>query len=428
LPSAKEITLKITHWTRWVGTSRTIASICLLFALSFSAWGEQKKLTLLTWNISNQGKVVQEWIDDFKRVRPDVDVNWIDKKGTEVAAYYQTQIIAGTPPDIVDLQGAIWLEYAAQGGLLDITPYLAKNPDVRRRFEPDYLAAWVYQGKNYMLPFYVAKTLLFYNKTMFKAAGIAGPPETFEQLVDDASKMSKGDKTGLVTLNFDWLYWPLFKMNGVELLTPDLKKAAFNTPKGVSVLDALAKATANGGINKISWTGRWVEPIGAFSAGNVGMFIAHSPAFFNMRGLAPWLNADTLGIADLPGGWATPSLHGLGISKGSPNADIAWQFLAMVTSDKYTRKLSDFAYFLTGNAATDRELLERLRKEDPLAARVLQTQLEQTDKLTGNWSLPSDARVKEAFYPEIQNAVLGRKSAAEALKDAETKVDRVLAR
>jgi len=415
------------RWTSGIRGARLVASLCLLCVISLPAWAQQKKLTLLTWNISNQGKVVQEWIADFKRLRPDVDVEWIDKKGTEIAAYYQTQVIAGTPPDIVDLQGAIWLEYAAAGGLLDLTPYLAKNPDVRQRFQPDYLASWVYQGKNYMLPFYVAKTLLFYNKTMFKEAGISGPPKTFDELIADASKMSKGDKTGLVTLNFDWLYWPLFKMNGVDLLTPDLKKAAFDTPKAVSVLDALAKATSNGAINRISWTGRWVEPIGAFSAGNVGMFIAHSPAFFNMRGLAPWLNADTLGIADLPGDWATPNLHGLGISKASPNADIAWQFLSMVTSDKYTQKLSDFAYFLTGNAATDRALLERLKKDDPLAEKVLQTQLEHTDKLTGNWPLPNDARIKEAFYPEIQNAVLGRKSAADALRDAEVKVNRVLA-
>jgi ABC-type glycerol-3-phosphate transport system substrate-binding protein len=420
--------LDTSTWNRRIRYARILATLCLLSALSLPVWGEQKKLTLLTWNISNQGKIVQEWIADFKRVRPDVDVEWVDKKGTELAAYYQTQVIAGTPPDIVDLQGAIWLQYAAAGGLLDLTPYLAKHPDVRQRFQPDYLASWVYQGKNYMLPFYVAKTLLFYNKTMFKDAGISRPPTTFEELIADASKMSKGDKTGLVTLNFDWLYWPLFKMNGVELLTPDLKKAAFNTPKAVSVLEALSKATSDGAINKISWTGRWVEPIGAFSAGNVGMFIAHSPAFFNMRGLAPWLNADTLGIADLPGDWATPNLHGLGISKASPNADIAWQFLSMVTGDKYTKKLSDFAYFLTGNAATDRGLLERLKKEDPLAEKVLQTQLEHTDKLTGNWPLPNDARVKEALYPEIQNAVLGRKSAADALKDAEVKVNRVLTR
>ncbi|WP_163115991.1 hypothetical protein, partial [Acinetobacter baumannii] len=63
--------------------------------------------------------------------------------------------------------------------------------------------------------------------------------------------MAKGEKTGFLTLNFDWLYWPLFKMNGVELLKPDMKTPAFNTPETAAVLDKLAKATQSGAINKV---------------------------------------------------------------------------------------------------------------------------------------------------------------------------------
>ena len=403
-----------------------LAALLLAFAVPVQA--QQKKISFLTWNISDQADLFKEWIAEFKKRRPDVDVEWLDKKGPELPAFYQTQVIAGTPPDIINTQGALWLEYAAAGGLVDLTPYLDKDPAVRNRFNADYLAQWKYEGRNYMLPFYISKTLLFYNKNMFKEAGIAGPPRSFDELLADAAKMSKGEKTGFMTLNFDWLYWPLFKMNGVDLLTPDLKKAAFDTPKGVQVLDALAKATNAGSINKISWTGRWVEPNGAFAGGNVGMLLAHSPAFFFIRGQAPWVNADTLGVAQAPGGWATPNSHGLGISKGSKHPDIAWEFLKMVTSEDWTAKLSARRKVLTGNKASDAQLLEQMRKDDPLAAAVLQTQVEQTDKLTGNWPLANDARVKEAMYPEIQNAVLGRKPAGEALKEAEAKVNRVLGR
>ncbi len=392
------------------------------------ALAQQKKISFLTWNISDQEALFQEWIAEFKKLRPDVDVEWLDKKGPEFPTFYQTQVIAGTPPDIINTQGGLWLEYAAAGGLVDLTPFMARDAEVRKRFNADYLGNWTYDKKNYMLPFYISKTLLFYNKTMFKEAGLSGPPQTFQQMLDFAAKMSKGEKSGMLTLNFDWLYWPLFKMNGVELLTSDLKKAAFNTPKAVQVLDALIKATDGGGINKISWTGRWVEPNGAFAAGNVGMLHAHSPAFFFVRGQAPWLNADTFGAAHLPGGWATPNSHGLGISKGSKHPEIAWEFLKMITSEKWTERFSERRKVLTGNVASDKTTLEKMRRDDPLAASVLQTQLEQTDKLTGNWRLANDSRVKEAFYPEIQNAVLGRKTAAAALKDAEAKVNRALAR
>ena len=59
---------------------------------------------------------------------------------------------------------------------------------------------------------------------------------------------------------------------------------------------------------------------------------------------------------------------------------------------------------------------------------MLETQLEHTDKMTGNWPLPYDAQLKDAFYPEIQNAVLGRKDAKTALADAERVVNRLLSR
>jgi ABC-type glycerol-3-phosphate transport system substrate-binding protein len=414
------------RWQRF--TRALVVGFAAAAVLCGPAAAQTKKLTFLTWNISDQADLFHEWIAEFKKSHPDVELEWIDKKGPDLPVYYQTQTIAGTPPDIVEMQGALWLEYAAAGGLLDLTPYLAKDPEVAKRFDANYLRGWTYQDRNYMLPFYISKTLLFYNKTMFKDAGIAGPPKTFDEMMADASKMAKGDRTGLLTLNFDWLYWPLFKMNGVDLLTPDLKKTAFDTPKGVAVLDALAKGTASGAINKTSWTGRWVEPNGAFAAGNVGMFIAHSPAFFFIRGQGSWINADTLGVAQLPGGWATPNSHGLGISKASKNPELAWEFLKMVTSQRWTEQLSVRAFKVTGNVASDKAVLAKLATSDPLAAAVLQTQLEDTDKLTGDWRLPNDARIKEAIYPEIQNAVLGRKSAAAALKDADAKVTRELAR
>src|SRR5258708_29899020 len=126
---------------------------------------------------------------------------------------------------------------------------------------------------------------------MLGKGGLAGPPQSLDDIVNFAQKMTSGEtSTGFLTLNFDWLYWPLFAMNGVELVTPDLKKAAFNTPKAVETLSKLAKATESGAINKIAWTGRWVEPNGAFASGTVGMLHIHAPALFYVRGSGKWIN------------------------------------------------------------------------------------------------------------------------------------------
>ena len=343
-------------------------------ALSMPAYlraQSNKKLSILTWNIADQEALFKEEFAEFQKNNPGVEIEWLDKKGPEVPVFYQTQLVAGTPPDVINTQGALWVEYAANGALLDLTPYVQQDAEVAKRFNADYLRNWAYEGRNFMLPFYITKTLLFYNKTMFKEAGLAEPPKSFDEIMSHARTMAKGEKTGLLTLNFDWLYWPFFKMEGVELLSADGKKAAFNTPKAIEVLDKLAKGTESGAINKISWTGRWVEPNGAFASGTVGMHHAHSPAFFFFKGQGPWVNADTLGVAQMPGGWSTPNSHGLGVSKGSKNPELAFALLKHMTSDKWTAEFIRRRNVLTGNAASDQAGLERLRKDDPLTARVL---------------------------------------------------------
>jgi ABC-type glycerol-3-phosphate transport system substrate-binding protein len=387
-----------------------------------------KTITFLTWNLVIFEKQIKEWIQGFAAARPGVTVEWIDKKGPELPAFYQTQLAANTPPDVIDIQGALGLEYAGQGALIDLSPRLAAEGQVKAMYDQDYLSNWMFDGRSYMVPYYVSKTLLFWNKTRFKEAGHDAAPASFADILAIAGKIKGGERTGLLTLNFDWLYWPLLQMNGVDLLSKDLKSVTFNTPKAAEALTQLAEATKSGAINPISWTGRWVEPNDAFATGNVGMLHAHSPAYNWFKGKGPWVNADTLGVAHMPGNWATPNSHGVGISKGSKNPDLAWDFVKYLTSGKVAEEFQRAARVLTGNTAIDKAYLAQVAKDDPLGHQVLKTQLEHTDKMCGNWRLGNDSRIKDAFWPEFQNAVLGRKDAKTALADAERRVSRELRR
>lgn len=388
----------------------------------------RRQISFLTWNIIDQEPLIRGWIEGFQRANPGAEVEWLDKKGPELPPFYQTQLAAGTPPDVINTQGALWLEYAANGALMDLTDAIASDSTVKSRFNAEYLANWTYQGRTFMVPFYITKTLLFYNKLLFRQAGLAGPPGSFDEILAFADRIKGGDRTGFLTLNFDWLYWPLFAMNGIELLTPDLKRTAFNTPKTVEVVEKLARASDTGAINKVSWTGRWVEPNGAFGTGNVGMLHAHSPAYYFFKGQGAWVTPETLGVAHAPGGYSTPNSHGLGVSKGSKHPELAIAFVKHVTADAQAGQLANQRRILTGNTAVDTALLAKLEKEDPTVHAILRTQIEHTDKMVGNWRTPLDSRIKEAFWPEMQNALLGRKPAARALADAERRVQRELDR
>ena len=48
--------------------------------------------------------------------------------------------------------------------------------------------------------------------------------------------------------------------------------------------------------------------------------------------------------------------------------------------------------------------------------------------MVGNWRTPLDSRIKDAFWAELQNALLGRKPAGRALADAERRVQREIDR
>jgi putative chitobiose transport system substrate-binding protein len=96
-----------------------------------------KKLSILTWNIADQEALFKEEFAEFKAAHPGVEIEWLDKKGPDLPAFYQTQLVAGTAPDIVDLQGEIWVEWAANGALLDLTPYLKADAEFAKLFNPD---------------------------------------------------------------------------------------------------------------------------------------------------------------------------------------------------------------------------------------------------------------------------------------------------
>ena len=102
----------------------------------------------------------------------------------------------GTGPDIYDIGTNISVKFI-DGGLLSPNP-----PDVDQylksgAWNPSVVDFFTVNGKTYGLPLMEgSRASMFYNKTMFKEAGIATPPSTFPELVADARKLVKFDASG----------------------------------------------------------------------------------------------------------------------------------------------------------------------------------------------------------------------------------------
>ena len=243
------------------------------FDAGLSAGAIEQEAQILTWNIADQEALFKEEFAEFQKHNPGVEIEWLDKKGPELPAFYQTQLVAGTPPDIIDTARA-----RSGSNMPPTAPSstsrhtCSRTPRSPSASTPTTSANWAYEGKNYMLPFYITKTLLFYNKTMFKEAGLAEPPKSFDEIMSHARTMAKGEKTGLLTLNFDWLYWPLLQDGRRRAPLGGRQEGRLQHAEGDrGRWTSSRRRTESGAINKISWTGRWVEPNGAFASGTVGM-------------------------------------------------------------------------------------------------------------------------------------------------------------
>jgi ABC-type glycerol-3-phosphate transport system substrate-binding protein len=239
--------------------------------------------------------------------------------------------------------------------------------------------------------------------------------------------MTKDEKSGFMTLNFDWMYWGLFEESGVKLLNSDGTKAAFNTPKAEALLKRLADLTAKGAISTVSWTKRWAELNDAFAAGIIGMFNSNSTTYHNVKANGDWINQDTMGIAPFPGGWKVPGQHGLSMSAFTEYPDEAFELLKIITNDKWGQSFAKQTNILTGNIEVDRWYMNQPQiKEDPLNYDLIKTIMTNSEKITGHFPLAQEARIKETFFSTIQGALLGQTSAKVALDKAEIEVNKIL--
>ena len=100
------------------------------------------------------------------------------------------QIAAGTLPDVVRVSGLQVQQWLRQGAFLDLTDKLsdAEIDD----FYPGPLEQFRWKGKLWGLPDTAAPELVFYNKAMFDAAGLAYPTDnwTFEDMRQAAIQLT----------------------------------------------------------------------------------------------------------------------------------------------------------------------------------------------------------------------------------------------
>lgn len=182
-----------------------------------AASGDAVEITYMMWGSPEELAVWQQIVDDFEAANPNitvkVDVSDWDSYWNKLKTLYA----GGTPPDVFAMDGPLYPDWASRGVLLDLQPYIDQSPGLLDGLYPNTLATYKFNGSYAGLPRDLQPIVLFYNKDMFDAAGVAYPTDQWtmtdlraaaKQLTKDTDGDGKVDQWGFATDLWDMeLFW-----------------------------------------------------------------------------------------------------------------------------------------------------------------------------------------------------------------------------
>ena len=286
---------------------------------------------------------MEQLIENFEAANPDITVKMTHFPYADYRTKVAAAIPAGEGPDVVQLFYG-WLNDYKAANLIQPLPADTFNADsIDEEFFP--MVSAMREGDNYWaLPTAVRSLALFYNTRLFDAAGIDGPPETLDDLLEIGAKLTERDGAGNITQagltmgmtaqDHHWFREGLVRQFGGEPYLDDYKTVNYNTDAGLAAMEFYVGLGADGGIGAIGFMD---EPQAAFKAGRAGMHIDGSFRIGSLnktRGLK-W------GVAELPAtadgtrsNYSSYWVNAITTKAEGEKYDAAVKFMQYVTSDE----------------------------------------------------------------------------------------------
>ena len=173
-----------------------LALAAMLAVMAFPAMAEDLEM----WERSggNAGMVdalVAAWNDK----NPDRKIHLTYIPHTEMVPKIAQAIASGEVPDLMGMDLIYGPQFEAAGQLVDITDLIGSDPSLKTA-SPGHMAVSTYEGRLYGVPLYADVSALFYNKDLFRKAGLdpERPPTSLAEIRQYADKITAlgGDVKG----------------------------------------------------------------------------------------------------------------------------------------------------------------------------------------------------------------------------------------
>jgi multiple sugar transport system substrate-binding protein len=255
---------------------------------------------------------------------------------------------AGQAADLIELDKMALYPYYVAGHLQPLPKNVVDW--VKKNF-PDYSVVSVTsdKGEIFTFPWLNSLKAMFYNKDHFKEAGITKTPETIDEMMEMAKKLTKRDEKGNLTrAGFDLRlsgggfgtsqkYWTQVMIPyGAKVLEKvgNKGRAGYDNEAGRKALQYYIDAVHKHKVDSLDFK----SDAEAFGLGMTSMFQRESWVVGYLAKNAPKINYGVFLMPKGPGGWGTVgNTMGLSVTKASKYKKEAFDFAMFMMNDEMSR-------------------------------------------------------------------------------------------
>ncbi|MBX3118069.1 MAG: sugar ABC transporter substrate-binding protein [Fimbriimonadaceae bacterium] len=375
-------------------------------------------------------RTIKALYDQFEKENPDTDVV-VERVAGEYVPKMLLSFVAGAEPDIMTLDASSAAVFMNNGVLKDLSPLMEAEKDFNLDdYFPNVVDIARRGDKLFAVPIDFTPMVLYYNKKMFRDAGVPYPKPgwTWDEFRATAKSLTRGeDQYGFVFANWmpGWIMW--LWNNGGDVLSPDGTRASgyLDSPQNAEAVSFLRDII---NVDKSAPTLSQAESMGVdlFAQGNAAMTIVGHWAIVGYKAPGSKIRVEDLGVVELPRKVHDQSVTviyeaGLAMSKNCKHPEEAWRLIKFLTSYRYQK-----AYNSTGIAICARKDIAEEHAQGELEESFL--------RIVPSGRVPWGAKVEGYDYVEtmgvqLMDSVLKQgRDPQQALTMAAKKIDKDFAR
>jgi multiple sugar transport system substrate-binding protein len=383
-----------------------------------SVSGQVTLLSPIFEGSAGQKLLEDELLPQFYEKYPDVTVKVDYTTYGKLNEKLTTSIVSGLVPDVM-LMGVGWIEgFAEKGILADLSETGLTKDTLAKDYNETIIDAGMWDDKVYAVPIMLDTRFGVANMDLLKEAGYDAPPSNWAELVEMSQALTVRDSSGtLQRAGFDMLSLDprqayetmLFSADG-SLFNDDSTEATFNSPEGVDALQTMVDLVTKYKVEDIGFSSADAA-VNPLLNGRAAMGIAHNNLWTQaleaapdmLPKLEPFLIEDAAPGMFFGGTLAT-------VSNNSKNPKAAQALLEFLSSPGPALAANE----QRGNVPALTSLLD---SDYVQSNRFVQFAMENLDVAKREGGPSSWLEVRGDFKPAIEGALLGQKTAQEALDD-----------